>query len=172
MKHQIASTHLDQTISFLHSPEEQRASLALDLTEAFEPHVVDGLIFQIVLRDELDDAWFQQDDGVCRLSELGRRQTLEKWVTRTKRIEDEYSFKDLFRRQALSIERHVLRESENSNHLSGRCSMYALICYDVPVGRTERFRKILSRFLIHETENSAFAGEITEAELCKIAQDT
>ncbi len=45
--------------------------------------------------------------------------------------------------------------------------MYALICYDVPVGRTERFRKILSRFLLHE-QNSVFAGEITEAELLKL----
>ena len=109
MKHQIACTHLDQTISFLHSPEEQRASLALDLTEAFKPHVVDGLIFQIVLRDELDDAWFQQNDGVCRLSELGRRQTLEKWVTRTETDkDDEYSIKLLFRCHALSLERHVL----------------------------------------------------------------
>ena len=45
--------------------------------------------------------------------------------------------------------------------------MYALICYDVPVGRTERFRKSISRFLIHE-QNSVFAGEITEAELAKL----
>ena len=45
--------------------------------------------------------------------------------------------------------------------------MYVLICYDVPVGRTERFRKILSRFLIHE-QKSVFAGEITQAELLKL----
>jgi CRISPR-associated protein Cas1 len=109
MKHQIATTHLDQTISFLHSPEEQRSSLALDLAEAFKPHVVDGLIFQIVLRDELDPAWFHENEGVCRLSETGRRHTLEKWIARTEADkDDEYSFKDLFRRQALSLERHVL----------------------------------------------------------------
>lgn len=45
--------------------------------------------------------------------------------------------------------------------------MYVLICYDAVDGRTEVFRKLLSRFLVHE-QNSVFAGNITESKLLKL----
>lgn len=45
--------------------------------------------------------------------------------------------------------------------------MYVLIAYDVKDGRTEIFRKLLSRFLIHE-QFSVFAGNISESTLLKL----
>ena len=35
--------------------------------------------------------------------------------------------------------------------------MFVLVSYDVAAGRTERFRKLLSRYLVHE-QNSVFCG--------------
>lgn len=108
-KHEIAKTHLDGCISFLHSPTETRHSLALDVSEPFKPALVDALIFEMALRDRLEPTWFVEADGICRLTEVGRKATLEAWVARTERgTGDKPGFRELMRAEALSVERHVL----------------------------------------------------------------
>ena len=42
--------------------------------------------------------------------------------------------------------------------------MYVLIAYDVSAQRTEKFRRILSKYLLHE-QNSVFAGELVASKL-------
>ena len=49
----IYHTHLNQAISFLHSPSEGRFSLSLDLCEAFKPIIVFKTIFELVGRKKL-----------------------------------------------------------------------------------------------------------------------
>ncbi len=106
----IAQTHLDDCLSFLHSPMEARASLALDLAEIFKPLICDRLIFEIVLRGTKMDSWFVQEECVCRLTEIGRRETLELWAKKLdqRTEQDQLTQRDLFLREALKIERHVL----------------------------------------------------------------
>ena len=58
MRNELAKTHLDDCVSFLHAPTEARSSLALDLAEVFKPALCDTLIFGIVLRNQLDNGWF------------------------------------------------------------------------------------------------------------------
>jgi CRISPR-associated protein Cas2 len=41
--------------------------------------------------------------------------------------------------------------------------MYLIVTYDVEAKRTEKFRKLLSRYLVH-TQYSVFSGDITESE--------
>ena len=48
--------------------------------------------------------------------------------------------------------------------------MYVLIAYDVRSERTERFRKTLSRYLMHE-QNSVFAGDLPMSELKRLRAD-
>lgn len=48
--------------------------------------------------------------------------------------------------------------------------MYVLITYDVPSKRTEFFRKILTRYLVHE-QNSVFAGDLPESKLLKLRKE-
>ena len=79
---EIAKSHLDDCLSYLHSPQEARASLALDLAEVFKPAICDTLIFEIHGRETDMSAWFEQEEGVCRLSEVGRRRALEMWVAK------------------------------------------------------------------------------------------
>jgi CRISPR-associated protein Cas1 len=49
----IYHTHLNQSISFLHSPSEGRFSLSLDLSEVFKPVVVFKTIFELVNKKRL-----------------------------------------------------------------------------------------------------------------------
>jgi CRISPR-associated protein Cas1 len=109
MRHAIAQTHLDGCISFLHAPTEARHSLALDLAEPFKPVLTDTLIFEAVLRDRMDDTWFCQENGVCRLNETGRLRTLEMWSAKVETADnDERSMRQIMRNEALGIERHIL----------------------------------------------------------------
>lgn len=42
--------------------------------------------------------------------------------------------------------------------------MFVLVAYDVAAGRTERFRRLLSRYLVHE-QNSVFCGLLGRPDL-------
>ena len=108
-RNEIGKTHLDDSISFLHSPRASRHSLALDLSEIFKPAICDTLVFELVLRNRIEDAWFHQNDGVCRLSESGRRAVAKTWVSKTETASRGHpSFRHLVRDQAFALERHLL----------------------------------------------------------------
>lgn len=109
MRHAVAQTHLDGCIAFLHSPNAARHSLALDLAEPFKPALTDTLIFEAVLRGQVSEDWFHRTDGVCRLSEAGRQQTLRMWAAKVETPgKDGMSLRVLMRDEALAVERHVL----------------------------------------------------------------
>lgn len=48
--------------------------------------------------------------------------------------------------------------------------MYMLMTYDVEAGRTEKFKKLLRRYLVHE-QFSVFSGDITEANAIKLRRE-
>ena len=48
--------------------------------------------------------------------------------------------------------------------------MYVLIAYDVRANRTEAFRKLFSRYLVHE-QNSVFAGNLAGSRLKKLRSE-
>ncbi len=108
-RNEIAKTHLDDCLSFLHSPREARASLALDLAEVFKPPICDTLILGLVLRGTNWSSWFEVNGNVCRLSATGRRKTLQMWAEKVDMpTGGAHSLRELVLREALAIERHVL----------------------------------------------------------------
>lgn len=48
--------------------------------------------------------------------------------------------------------------------------MYLVVAYDVPSERTEKYRKLLSRYL-PQLQYSVFAGDLTETACRKLRQD-
>src|SRR5256712_1300501 len=76
-KNELAKTHLDVTLSFIHAPTQARASLALDLAEIFKPVLADKIIFGLVNRQMLSERDFEEADNMCRLSEAGRRKVVD-----------------------------------------------------------------------------------------------
>ena len=109
VRNEIAKTHLDECLSFLHASTEARASLALDLAEIFKPALADTAIIELTLRGRVKERWFHQADGVCRLSETGREATLEEWIRRTEGGGgDTPSMREHVRREALAVERDLI----------------------------------------------------------------
>lgn len=70
----IYHTHLNQSISFLHSPREGRFSLSLDLSEAFKPIIVFKTIFDLVGRKQLQvTKHFDKNLNYALLNEEGKK---------------------------------------------------------------------------------------------------
>ena len=111
-RHETFKTHLDESLSFLHAPSSGRSSLSLDLSEPFKPILSDGLIFKLVRKNMLNDSWFDQKEGVCLLTETGRRNVAEQFATRLEEQYQEHSFREWLYQEALKIERHLLKVAE------------------------------------------------------------
>ncbi|ADE15990.1 CRISPR-associated protein Cas1 [Nitrosococcus halophilus Nc 4] len=112
VRHELFKTHLEETFSLLHSPGNGRSSLSLDLAEPFKPILADSLIFRMLGRKMLDASWFEQYEGVCLLSETGRRNIAEQFSIRLEERYQDRSFREWIYREALAIERHFLGVAE------------------------------------------------------------
>jgi len=60
----------------------------------------------------LNDSWFDQKEGVCLLTETGRRNVAEQFATRLEEQYQEHSFREWLYQEALKIERHLLKVAE------------------------------------------------------------
>lgn len=72
-------TALYPGISYLHSPQTRRFSLALDMVEPFKPIVVDRLIFRLFDRGEITDKDFRQHTNGMLMTEEARKRILGSW---------------------------------------------------------------------------------------------
>lgn len=79
----IYHTHLNQSISFLHSPREGRFSLSLDLCEVFKPIIVFKTIFDLVNNKKLQvTKHFDKSLNYALLNEIGKKIFIEAFETR------------------------------------------------------------------------------------------
>jgi len=110
-KHQLSQTHLDLTLSFIHAPTQARASLSLDLAEIFKPIIADKqLIFGMINRHMLEDGDFDEQAGICLLSEKGRRKVVEEFREKMDKeeIEGMRGWRAVILREAFRLQAHVL----------------------------------------------------------------
>ncbi len=79
----IYHTHLNQSIAFLHSPQEGRFSLSLDLCEVFKPIIVFKTIFDLVNNKKLQVVkHFDKSLNYALLNETGKKIFIEAFETR------------------------------------------------------------------------------------------
>lgn len=112
VRHELFKTHLDESFSFLHSVSGGRSSLSLDLAEPFKPILADQLIFRFYRKHIVADNWFDQQEGVCLLTETGRRHVAEQFAQRLEERYRERTYREWIYRECLGIERHLLGVEE------------------------------------------------------------
>jgi len=79
----IYHTHLNQSISFLHSPREGRFSLSLDMCEVFKPIIVFKTIFDLVNNKKLQvSKHFDKSLNYALLNEQGKKVFIEAFENR------------------------------------------------------------------------------------------
>lgn len=62
---EIYTTQLNPAISFLHSTNERKFSLCLDISEIFKPIVVDRLIFSLINKNMITENDFEKQSNFC-----------------------------------------------------------------------------------------------------------
>ena len=105
---ELAKTHLDRSIAFLHSPGYGRRSLALDMAEPFRPVLSDALLLSLFRRNHPQNSWFDRKQGICLLTERGRIKVTERFWTRIEESSDGVTLRQAIHRQCLSLEREAL----------------------------------------------------------------
>ena len=109
---ELAKTHLDRSISFLHAPGTGRRSLSIDMAETFRPVLSDALLLSVFRRGQPDASWFDRTRGVCLLSEKGRIKTTERFWSRIEEKCGDVTLRQAIHRQCLSLEREALGVGE------------------------------------------------------------
>jgi CRISPR-associated protein Cas1 len=113
----IYHTHLNQSISFLHSPREGRFSLSLDLSEAFKPIIVFKTIFDVVGRKKLQvNKHFDKKLNYALLNEEGKKIFIENFENRINetfmhsRLKRKVSYKHCLKLDGYKLIKYILDE--------------------------------------------------------------
>ena len=115
----IYHTHLNQSISFLHSPREGRFSLSLDLCEVFKPIIVFKTIFDLVNNKKLQVAkHFDKSLNYALLNEMGKKIFIEAFETRMNeafahpKLKRKTSYKSAIKYDAYKLVKFLLENKE------------------------------------------------------------
>lgn len=115
----IYETHLNQTISFLHSPREGRFSLSLDMSEAFKPIIVFKTIFDLVGKKRIQVAkHFDKSLNYALLNEEGKKIFIDAFETRInetfmhKKLKRKTSFKNCIKLDGYKLIKYIVENKE------------------------------------------------------------
>jgi CRISPR-associated protein Cas1 len=113
---EIYRTGLYPGISYLHSPQERRFSLALDLSEITKPVIVDRMLARMINTKAISDADFIKDSNGILLKEESRKRVIEEWDGQIKttvyyrHLKRNCSYRQIIRRDCYQLIRHLLED--------------------------------------------------------------
>mgnify|MGYP001773684870 CR=1 FL=1 len=111
---EIYRTQLDPTVSYLHSPQEKRFSLSLDIAEIFKPFIIDPLIFTLINTGQITISDFDKDLNYTYLNENGRKKFLKAYEERLsktvkhRRLKRNVSYRQLIRLECYKLIKHLI----------------------------------------------------------------
>ncbi|MFV7791396.1 CRISPR-associated endonuclease Cas1, partial [Aliarcobacter lanthieri] len=115
----IYTTHLNQAISFLHSPQEGRFSLCLDISEAFKPVIVFKTIFDLVGRKKLQvEKHFDKSLNYALLNEDGKKIFIDAFETRLNetfihpKLKRKVSYKHCLKLEGYKLIKYIVESRE------------------------------------------------------------
>jgi len=121
---EIHRTHLDPRIGFLHTTNQRRYTLNLDVAEIFKPIIVDRVIFTLVNRGVLKAKDFREGTEGVFLSEKGRKVFLEAYEARLKetvqhpKLGRAVSYRRMIRLELYKLEKHLLGDEPYEPYVS------------------------------------------------------
>ncbi|KIR01268.1 CRISPR-associated protein Cas1 [Lachnospiraceae bacterium TWA4] len=110
---QIYQTQLDPRIGFLHSTNDRRFSLNLDIAELFKPLLVDRTIFLLLNKKQITSKDFKKELGGILLNDKGRKEFIQeidkklKTTVQLPGIGHRISYKGLIRMEAYKIQKYL-----------------------------------------------------------------
>lgn len=115
---EIYQTQLDPRIGYLHSTNQRKFSLNLDLSEIFKPIIVDRVIFSLINKKALNEKHFERALNGIILDDEGKKifvsefnQKLYSTITHPK-LNCQVSYKRLIRMEAYKLQKLFLEDIE------------------------------------------------------------
>jgi CRISPR-associated protein Cas1 len=114
MVSEIYRTALYPGISYLHSPQSRRFSLALDLVEPFKPVLVDRLLFRLWDRKEIQASDFHAHSNGVLLKDEARKKVLQHWDEELRttinhpRLNRHVSYRQMLRLDCYKLVKHLI----------------------------------------------------------------
>jgi len=113
---EIYNTHLDARIGYLHTTNNRRFTLNLDVAEIFKPIIIDRVIFTLISKNMLTDKHFDNDIGGILLNAEGKKIFLTQLEEKLKttlmqsKIGRNVSYRRLIRLELYKLEKHFMGE--------------------------------------------------------------
>lgn len=110
---EIYETNLDPRIGYLHSTNNRRFTLNLDIAEIFKPIIVDRVIFSLINKRIISENDFDKDFNGIILSEDGRKKFIQEYneklstVIKHRSIGTSVSYKRLIRLELYKVQKHI-----------------------------------------------------------------
>ncbi|MBZ4663989.1 MAG: cas crispr-associated protein Cas1 [Caloramator sp.] len=115
---EIYHTQLNPSIGYLHSTNNRRFTLNLDIAEIFKPTIVDRLIFSLLNRNQItEDDFDEQLNGII-LNEKGRRIFVQEFQNKLDvtinhpKLNQTVSHRRLIRMELYKIQKHITQDEE------------------------------------------------------------
>lgn len=121
---EIYKTHLDPRIGYLHTTNNRRFTLNLDVAEIFKPIIVDRTIFTLTGRKMLSEKHFEKKAGGTILNDAGRKIFVNQFTDKLKTtlmhksLGREVSYRRLIRMELYKLEKHLMGEEDYSPYLA------------------------------------------------------
>lgn len=113
---EIYQTQLDPRIGYLHSTNERRFTLNLDIAEIFKPIIVDRTIFSMLNKGVITSKDFMKDFNGILISEKGKKKFLEEYngkldtVIKHPNLDINVSYRRLIRLELYKIQKHITED--------------------------------------------------------------
>ena len=115
---QIYQTQLDPRIGYLHSTNDRRFSLNLDIAELFKPLLVDRAIFSLINRQVITANDFKKELGGVILKDSARKAFVQEITSKLnttiemKELGHRVSYQGLIRMEAYKIQKYITEGQE------------------------------------------------------------
>ncbi len=113
---EIYNTHLDPRIGYLHSTNNRRFTLNLDVAEIFKPIIVDRIIFTLIGKKMIQAKHFNKSLNSVLLNEEGMKIFISLYEEKLQSVfmhnelERNVSYRRLIRMELYKIEKHLISE--------------------------------------------------------------
>jgi len=110
---QIYQTQLDPRIGYLHTTNDRRFSLNLDISEIFKPIIVDRTIFSVINKKIITKKDFNKDLGSIILKDEGRMKFIKEFNDKLEatinhpQLPNRVSYKRLIRMEAYKLQKLI-----------------------------------------------------------------
>jgi len=121
---EIYNTHLDPRIGYLHSTNNRRFTLNLDVAEIFKPIIVDRIIFTLIGKKMLQAKHFNKKTDSVLLTEEGMKIFISLYEEKLQSVfmhnelGRKVSYRRLIRMELYKLEKHLMSEKDYEPYVS------------------------------------------------------